>query len=41
MKIIYNPEAGFWQGVTARDLSTDEWQALEETLQQRLIEIGM
>ncbi len=41
MKIIYNPEAGYWQGVPARDLTQDEWQALPKELQKHLVEIGM
>jgi hypothetical protein len=41
IKVTYNPNAGFWQGVPARDLSIDEWMQLDANLRGLLIFMKM
>ena len=41
VKVIYNSAAGFWQGVPARDLTPDEWTAIDAETRKTLVTLGL
>lgn len=37
----YNPDKGFWQGIPARDLTPDEWNAIADEVKKDLLSLGL